>query len=93
MERSWIALGISILALGCSGASLWIVLRQSQPTLTQDSPSASTDQPVSLRQVQPNAASAPESPDPVEAFQAQLLRNEEILRQLRQGELTRSQDQ
>ncbi len=99
MERSWIALGISTLALGCSGASLWIVLRQPQPTVTQGSPSGSTDQPVSLRRVQPESSSASgirqssATPDPVEAFQAQLLRNEEILLQLRQGELTRSQDQ
>lgn len=121
MDRSWIAVGISLVALGCSGASLLVTLRQlpsatpeisdrtpADPALDppvdrspeQASRSEPADAPVSLTRVRPDRSSSElqtpfetATPDPVEAFQAQLIRNEEILRQLREGELTRSQDQ
>ncbi len=112
MERSWIAVGISGVALGCSVVSLVITLRQSPSVTPESSDRVSTDRssaqsqdqtfddPLSLTRARPDETSAEiqvdveaATPDPVEAFQAQLIRNEEILRQLREGELARSQDQ
>jgi len=74
--------------------------RVSTDTSSVQSQDQTSDDPVSLTRARPDEASAEiqvdveaATPDPVEAFQAQLIRNEEILRQLREGELTRSQDQ
>lgn len=94
MDRSGWALGISVVALGCSVAALVIQVRDSGIRRSDLAPvealrSSAPEEAMDLTQLSSDRS----TPDPVQAFQAQLLRNEEILRQLRAGELPKTTDE
>lgn len=87
--RSWLALGFSVAAFGCSAMALLIVLGQSETEIPGVGGSVAPEQHTRSMQIE----SEEEPVDPAQAFQAQLARNEELLLQLRRGELTPSGDQ